>query len=192
MTEKIMSESIGRWSVGKDKGFTIYQGVLSMKYTIKEPNGIKLEIFHDNTKTKMFKHTTITAKKIWIGQYSGGNVEGTYELDKEDMVKQGNWYTKGNEISEIAHGDDSGTEIYRICGPEKPKCDEHETEEKGCKKCEIKKEDYNINVLVAGHGKNEYQVYNNETTDGSGIKITVKKNKGPLNLTGKIFSCKTS
>lgn len=186
----MMSESIGRWSVGKNRGFTIYQGVLLMKYTIREPTGAKLEVFHDNTVTKMYKETAITARKIQIRMYSDGDVEGTYELDNEDMTKHGNWYTIGAEISEIVQGDDSGVEIYRICGPEKPKCEQHKTEE--CNECDIKKEDYDINVLVAGHGKNEYQLRHNETTDGSGAKITVKRNKGPLRLDGKIFSCKTS
>lgn len=184
---KPMNESIGRWAVGKDKCFTIYQGILPVTYLIKEPTGIALEIYHDSTKTKLFKATTITAKKIWIEQYPSGKVEGTYELDGENKSKEMYWYVELGKETDFANGDDSGSVIYRICGPENP-CDQHETKKEGCKKCEVKKG----NIIVSGvkHGENKCLLYNNETTDVSDIKIRIKGNYGQLPLTGKAFAFK--
>lgn len=186
-TENAASDSIGKWEVGRNKCFTIYQGILQATYLIKESTGAEVKIYHDNTMTKMYRETTVTGKKIWIKQCPNKSVRGTYEMYGETKSKERKWYTEKNKVSDFAQGDNSGSVIYRICGPKEPPCDEHKIKKKGCKKCEIRKEDYNITVSVLEHGKNECMLYNNETSDASGIKITITGNGIPLRLTGDAF-----
>jgi len=184
-----MSENIGRWSIGK-KGCMIYHGIHPSTYLIKEHTGASLKIKHDKIWSNLYKEIIITAKQIWIDQSEGKIIQGTYEIIEEKKIIEIKWFTQRKIESDFAHGDEKGAIIYRICGPDKPKCEKHKKKEKGCKTCEYKKEDYYVSVSVINGKTETYPLYNGETTDVSGKKINIQGGGKPLRLEGKAFAFK--
>jgi hypothetical protein len=178
----------GKWTIGRlNECFSIYQGDQSVEYKIKGPSGTHLTVYSDeNIRTTFIKETSVNAaKKIWFAQQKT-LVEGTYKRKGEKEGEKQEWETQKNKVTVIYQSPEKKSKTYRICGPEKPECKEHKTKEKGCKICEIKREEYNIWVKVNGLDTN-CPVYNDETTDVTGYKIEVMPGKGPLSLNGYAF-----